>query len=164
MHLYRHLFPLRLGPATVACLAWLGTVRAAEPLTISGAWDQLRRANESLHASRAEVDRRAAERAATRSLAQPQIDLAVSQTWIADPITIDLDPIRAVILKLHSTVPPGAVPPFLLDVQNNSFFKGQATAFWPLYAGGRIQAAQRAGVAGEAEAGPMVQIILVRRR
>jgi outer membrane protein TolC len=56
------------------------------------------------------------------------------------------------MLKLHPTVPSAAVPPFLLDVQNNAFLKGQATAFWPLYTGGRISAAQRAGAAGEAEA------------
>lgn len=150
--MHRHLFPFRLGPAIVACLAGLCAARAAEPLTISDAWEQLRRANESLQAARAEVDRRAAERVATRSLSQPQVELSATQTWISDPISIDLDPVRAVMLKLHPTVPPGAVPPFLLDVQNNSFLKGQATAFWPLYAGGRIQAAQRAGAAGEAEA------------
>lgn len=138
----------------LASLAGVLDVARADPaLSLPDAWAQLRRANESLHAARAEVDRRGAERAATRSLAQPQIDLSLTQTWISDPITIDLDPVRAVILKLHPTVPAGAVPPFLLDVQNNSFLKGQATAVWPLYTGGRIQAAQRAGAAGEAEAG-----------
>jgi outer membrane protein TolC len=136
-----------------ACLVGAAGPALADPLTFPEAWTQLRRGHESLQAARAEIDRRAAERSATRSLSQPQIDLSVTQTWISDPITIDLDPIRAVILKLHPTVPAGAVPPFLLAVQNNQFLKGQATAFWPLYAGGRIQAAQRAGAAGEVEAG-----------
>ena len=148
----RNVLPVWSGLATAGLLGFLCAARAAEPLSISAAWERLQRANESLQASRAEVDRRTAERAATRSLAQPQIELTAAQTWISDPITIDLDPIRSVILKLHPTVPAGAVPPFLLDVQNNSFLKGQATAFWPLYAGGRIHAAQRAGAAGEAEA------------
>jgi outer membrane protein TolC len=150
MHLTTSLLR-RLG-AAAGLLGCLGAARAAGPLTLADAWEQVRRGNESLQASRAEIDRRVAERTATRSLSQPQIDLSAAQTWIADPITIDLDPIRSVILKLHPTVPSGAVPPFLLDVQSHSFLKGQATAFWPLYTGGRIQAAQRAGVAGEAEA------------
>lgn len=150
--MHRRLLLFRPLPA-LALLAGLAGSAPTAALTLPEAWTQLRRANEALQAARAEVDRRAAERSATRSLSQPQVDLSVAQTWISDPITIDLDPIRAVILKLHPTVPAGAVPPFLLGVQNNQFLKGQATAVWPLYAGGRIQAAQRAGAAGEAEAG-----------
>ncbi len=148
----RPAFRLQFGLMGAGLLGLVGVARAAGPLTIAEAWARLRQVNESLQASRAEVDRRAAESAATRSLSQPQVELAAAQTWIADRISIDLDPLRSVILNLHPTVPAGAVPPFLLDVQSNRFLKGQATAFWPLYTGGRIQAAQRAGAAAEAGA------------
>lgn len=127
-------------------------LRAAGPLTLADAWLQLQRTNPALQAARAEVDRRTAERAATRSLQQPQVDVSATQTWIDQPIVIDLDPIRQVMLKLHPTVPAAGIPPFLTTVQGDTFLKSQVSAVWPIYTGGRITAARRAGVAGEAEA------------
>lgn len=135
---------LLLGASPLVC--------AAGPLTFADAWQQLQRTNPALQAARAEVDRRSAERAATRSLQQPQVDLSATQTWIDQPIVIDLDPIRQMMLKLHPTVPAVGIPPFLTTVQGDTFLKSQVSAVWPIYTGGRITAARRAGVAGEAEA------------
>ncbi len=125
---------------------------SAGPLSFPDAWQRLQQTNPALQAARAEVERRTYEGAASRSLQQPQIDLGASQTWIDQPIVIDLDPIRQAMLKLHPTVPSAALSPFVTTVQGESFLKGQVTAVWPLYAGGRIHAAQRAAAASEAEA------------
>jgi len=139
----------------LAGLLMLGAFPAAltaGPLSFADAWQRLQQTNPALQAARTEVERRTAERTAARSLRQPQIDLTASQTWIDQPIVIDLDPIRQAMLKLHPTVPSVAIPPFVTTVQGETFLKSQLTAVWPLYAGGRIDAAQRAGLAGEAEA------------
>ena len=133
-------------------LGGLPAALTAGPLSFADAWQRLQQTNPALQAARAEVERRTAERTATRSLQQPQIDFVASQTWIDQPIVIDLDPIRQAMLQLHPTVPAAAIPPFITTIQSESFLRGQATAVWPLYAGGRIRAAQRAGVAGEDEA------------
>ncbi|WP_158277311.1 TolC family protein [Opitutus sp. ER46] len=140
--------PRVLLAATVALV--VSAVTAA-PLPFAEAWRQLQQRNPALQAARAERERRGHEQTATRSLLQPQIDLALTQTWIDEPIVLDLDPIRSAMLKLHPSISPATVPSFATPVQNNQFFKGQVTAMWPLYTGGRIQAARRAGEAGVAE-------------
>ena len=150
----RHIKNFALRLLRFAGLFLLGTtwMRATDSLSFAGAWQKLQQTNPALQAARTDVERRTAERTATRSLRQPQIDLSVAQTWIDQPVVIDLDPIRQAMLKLHPTVPAAAVPPFVTTVQSDAFLRGQVTAVWPLYAGGRIDAARRAGAAGEAEA------------
>lgn len=133
-------------------MAAASSLWAAEGLSFPDAWVRLQQSNPVLQAARAELERRGAEHVATRSLQQPQIDLSATQTWIDQPIVIDLDPIRRAMLALHPTVPGAAIPPFVTTVQGDSFLKGQVTAVLPLYAGGRIRAAQSAGDAVEAEA------------
>jgi outer membrane protein TolC len=143
----------RVRCAAVLAVSVASVVSASEEaLPFADAWQRLQQANPALQAARADVERRTAEYHATRSLFQPQIDLSASQTWIDRSITIDLDPIRQAMLTLHPGVPSAALPPFITTVQSDAFLKGQLTAVWPLYAGGRILAARRAGAAGEAEA------------
>lgn len=136
----------------LVCGSMPTVLQAGEPLSFPAAWQKLQQTNPALHAARSEVERRTAERTATRSLQQPQIDITATQTWIDQSIVIDLDPIRQAMLKLHPTVPGAAIPPFVTTVQGETFLKSQVTAVWPIYTGGRIRAAQRAGAAGEAEA------------
>lgn len=151
----RHMQPFSFRLHRLGGLLYLVTAAAgwaADPLSFADAWQRLQQSNPALQAARSEVERRTAEHHATRSLQQPQIDLAGAQTWIDQPIVIDLDPIRQVMLQLHPTVPSAALPPFVTTVQSATFLQGQVTAVLPLYAGGRIRAAQQAGAAGEAEA------------
>ena len=138
-----------IGVMGVTAASGLG---AAETLNFAAAWQRLQQHNPALQAARAELERRNAEHAATRSLQQPQIDLSVTQTWIDQPMVIDLDPIRRAMLILHPNVPAAAIPPFVATVQSDAFLKGRVTAVLPLYTGGRIRAARQAGAAGEAEA------------
>lgn len=148
-----HRMSRMLGCLAVAFAAiWGDPARGAEGLSFTEAWRRLQQANPALQAARAEVERKAAEHRATHSLSQPQVDIGATQTWIDRPIEIDLDPIRQAMLALHPAVPPAALPKFVTTVQSDAFVRGQVTAVWPLYTGGRITAGRRAGAAGEAEA------------
>lgn len=149
-----------------ACL-WLGmavgfsldaSVASETTLTFADAWQQARAANPKLAAARLETDRRGEERLAARSLYGPQVEVVGRYTVIDQPIVIDLDPIRGAMLGLHPSVPSTAIPSFIQPVQDEQFMQAQLTAVWPVYAGGRIRAAQRAAAAGvdEAEAGGRV--------
>jgi len=131
------------------------TVASETTLTFAEAWLQVRAANPELSAARLETDRRGKERQAARSLYGPQVEVVGRYTVIDEPIVIDLDPIRGAILALHPAVPSTAIPSFIQPVQDDHFLRAQLTAVWPVYAGGRIRAAQRAALAGvdEAEAG-----------
>ncbi len=145
-------FVRRLLPGLLAGLA-LGLGRAeGARLTIEAALEQLRSTNPALDASRLEIERRVEERQAARSLFGPQLEVTGRYTFIDQPIVIDLDPIRQAMLALHPTVPAAAIPSFVQRVQEDRFLRGQLTAIWPVYAGGRILAAQQAAGAGLAEA------------
>lgn len=144
---------LRLGLAVGLLIN--GDCVSATTLTFAEAWAQVSTANPELAAARLEIDQRAEERKAARSLYGPQVEVVARYTVIDQPIVIDLDPIRSAMLALHPTVPSAAVPSFIQPVQDEEFLRAQLTGVWPVYAGGRIRAAQRVAAAGveEAESG-----------
>jgi outer membrane protein TolC len=116
---------------------------AASALTYEEALARLNAANESLKAADAEVQQRVEERAAARSIYWPRIDLRAQATHLNDDIVIDLDPIRQVINALHR-LPDTYLPKFESTAQKQDFWLSQITAAWPVYTGGKAQAANRA--------------------
>lgn len=116
----------------------------AAGLSFPDAVQRLRARNEALAAARAEVTQRQEETGVAAGLAWPRLEANARYTRIDEPITIDLDPIRQVILTLHSNVPPAAVPPFTLDVQDDTFWKADLRLSWPVFTGGKIDAARDA--------------------
>lgn len=135
-----------------ASLAVNAALADESALTFSDAWQRVREDNPALAAARLETDRRGREQRAARSLYGPQVELVGRYTIIDEPIVIDLDPIRSALLSLHPAVPSAAIPSFVQPVQDEHFMRAQLTAVWPVYAGGRIRAAQEAATAGVAEA------------
>lgn len=117
------------------------TAREGEPLTFSEAVARVRARNEALAAGRDEVDQRAAERAAARGLRSPKVTLELRETFINKPIEIDASPL-----------------PLAYRVQEDQFMKGQLRAAWPVYTGGRIDAANAAAAAAENEAGSRLSL------
>jgi len=103
--------------------------------------------NQQLMAAAAREDARRQDRAAARGRRLPIVRLNARATRIDDPIVIELDAIRSAMLALHPTVPPGAVPPFESQVQDDRFFSADVDMTWPIYAGGAISAANRAAKA-----------------
>lgn len=123
-----------------------------EPLSFAQALERMRSAHEVLRAAGQEVEQRREEGQARKGLYWPKVELAGQFTRIDDPIEIDLDPIRKVILSLHPQVPPSRVPAFVEEVQGESFWKADVHATWPIYTGGKITAANRAADARVADA------------
>jgi outer membrane protein TolC len=107
----------------------------------------MNRNNEELLSAQEETDRRQEERLAAHGLYWPKIEAMGRYTRIDEPISIDLNGIRETILKLHPAVPAAAVPPFLLDVQDRSFWRAQIAMTWPVFTGGKIISANRAAAA-----------------
>ena len=155
---------LALGGMFVAPFARAGELSFAEALGM------LRQRNEALQAARAEVRQRQEEVDAAQGLAWPRLEASARYTRIDEPVVIDLDPIRQVILSLHSNVPAAAVPPFTLTVQDDTFWKADVKASWTLFTGGKIAAAQdaaraelRSAEAGERATGETLASELARR-
>ena len=128
------------GPATAADIA------------LPQARSRMRETHEALKAAGYEVREREAEVGAADALLWPKLEANALVTRIDGPIVIDLDPIRQVILALHPGVPAAAVPPFLLPVQDELFERVDVRLTWPLFTGGKIDAARSAADARKADA------------
>lgn len=129
----------------------LSEVCTAADMGFSEAMGLMKARNDALQAARMEENQRAHEQDAARGLYLPEIDLSGRYTRIDEPVTIDLDGIRqamgAVETALHGPVGAAVVsrvPPFRVEVQNDAYWKADVSLGWPIYAGGRIRAANRA--------------------
>jgi len=127
-------------------------VSADTGLTFTRALDDMLTRNESVQTARSEIRQKTYEAKAARGLDLPKITLTGRLTRIDDPIYLDLNPIREVILAMHPTVPSAMVPSFEETIQEDTFFKAQLNMIWPVYTGGKITAAKKAADAGTREA------------
>ncbi|MBK9966051.1 MAG: TolC family protein [Holophagales bacterium] len=112
----------------------------------------MRSSHEARKAAELEVREREAEAGAADALRWPKLEANARVTRMDGPIVIDLEPVRQVILALHPNVPAAAVPPFLLDVQDELFGRVDVRFSWPLFTGGKIDAARTAADARKADA------------
>jgi outer membrane protein TolC len=131
---------------TICLLMLLGVPleAGAEELSFDQALGRLREKNESLKAARMEEEQRKHEKAAAQGLYFPKVQFGTRYTRIDEPITIDLNDIRTVILGLHPLVPAEMVPSFEKPVQDDTFRRANVTASWPVFTGGQILATNRA--------------------
>ncbi|MBQ4494007.1 MAG: TolC family protein [Elusimicrobiaceae bacterium] len=127
-------------------------VNAAE-YSFEQAYERALIQDEELLASQKEVERFKASKNASRGLYLPKVSVEGRYTYIDEPITINLDPIRSAINPLYNFHIPGyTLPAFELEVQDDKFFKSQITASLPLYTGGKVSAANKASSANLEEA------------
>jgi outer membrane protein TolC len=136
-----------LLPIVLVLLLAAPAVAQPHPLPLAEALDEVMSGHESLQAAAAEIEAREREVRAARGLRWPRVELAARHTWIDTPIIIDLDPVRQAMLGLHPGVPPAALPPFILEVQSDQFWRAHLEAVWPVFTGGRVTAAGRAASA-----------------
>ena len=127
------------GTALAARLAALSlcspAAYAQERLSFGDALQRVRQHNESLMAGQDEVRQRESEKAAAAGLKVPKVELELRQYLLDSRISIPLDPI-----------------PLDYKVQNRQFTQGEVSVTWPVYTGGRIDAANRAAAAKQHEA------------
>ena len=139
--------PPGVNRATAVTAAATVTSSADSLLSFAEALEMLSTNNHQLRAAIHEEERREEEQKAARGLRWPRLDLEVLITAIDEPIVMDLDPIRDVILTLHPEVPPQLVPPFETTILDNQFSRALLTLNWPVYTGGKIKAANAAAAA-----------------
>ncbi|MFH1156923.1 MAG: TolC family protein [Pseudomonadota bacterium] len=126
-------------------------IAAGSDLTFAKALDSILTRNESMQTARAEIGQKEYEARAAMGLDLPKVTLSGRLTRVDDPIYLDLNPIRDVILAMHPTIPPAMVPSFQETIQDDTFFKTQLNMVWPVYTGGKITAAKKAADAGVRE-------------
>lgn len=130
------------GLLTLVAALVVGPV-AAEPLSFAAALVRLE-SHPTLEASQAQGRAATAVRDSARALRFPQVGLSGTYGRFSDPVELDLGELNAKIHELNPAIP--TIPNLVL--QPESFGFATATLAWPVFTGGRIDAAQRAGEAG----------------
>ena len=143
-----------VGLAAVMAAALLVTAtapaRAADPppgtpaaITYADALARMLAANETARAADEAVVERRDERSAMKGFYWPRVELHAQATHLNDDIVLDLNPIRDVISALHR-LPSSALPSFETTFQKQDFWLSSLTVTWPIYTGGKVQAANKA--------------------
>jgi hypothetical protein len=121
------------------CLLLISPLQSSgEEMNFPEALKRLNDRSDALKAARQETEQRKYEKAAAQGLYFPRVQFGMKYTQIDDPIVIDLNDIRSVIMKLHPAVPSNGIPSFELTVQDDKFLKGNINAVWPVFTGGQI--------------------------
>ena len=132
----------------IACALTLGPTAAAvaqTPLTFGDALAVAQRANDQLRAAAAHLDGARESQAAERGLRFPTVTALGGYMHMNDRLFVDLDALKPVLSALNPSVP---IPHLEATVLENDPYRVGVTAHWTVYAGGRIDAANRAAHAG----------------
>lgn len=131
-------------------LVMLGSTAHAQSMSFTDAWRRVMSQDEGLAAEQRGVERAMHQREAAKAMYLPKVDLTANYTHLADPISMDLmdlNPIAshpefaqllAPLLQAFKLSPSDFVTP--LTKQN--VVTSSVKLLWPLFAGGRIDAAQ----------------------
>lgn len=138
------------------------------------AWTRVRETHEGIRAERQALERVKYIRKATRALRRPSIKLNASYTHLSDPVQLnilDFKPLSSIgdsqlgqILRdllADLGISPGDINrAFTTDLTEQDVFFSNVMALWPVYVGGRIDAAQGIREAQIREAEQMIDLKL----
>ena len=113
-------------------------------ITIKNAWQKVLQVDEGLKASKMEVEHSYQLKKAARSMYLPDLSLSGSYTRIEKELAIEGD------IDLSSIGIPISVP-YNLPLQDQDIFIANLSLLWPIYTGGKIDAAQDMYAAQEQE-------------
>ncbi|MGL5292922.1 MAG: TolC family protein [Aeromonas sp.] len=124
----------------------LGSAQA-QTISFGQAWTRVIEQDQGLAAEQAGVDRAKQLREAAKAMYLPKVDLGANYTHLADPISLDLldlNPIanqQNLVLGLGNLLGVGAAD-FVTPLTKQNVVTSSVKLLWPLFAGGRIDAAQ----------------------
>ncbi len=168
-----------MHPATLLALLLLlqaGTALPAhgQELSFAEAWARVRESHEGLRARQSAAERARHEQEAAGALKRPSLKLAATYTHLSDPVSLnllDLNPMPALaeselgqllgeLLAQLGITPDQVNRAFTTDFSKQDILYSNVVAAWPLYAGGRIDAAQGIQRARTEEADRQVELEL----
>jgi len=145
-------------------------VQTAIPVTFTDAYQQMHRNSHVLKQVGFEIKEKEADKKAAFGLRAPRVFVTATAVQMADPITLDLTPVRDAINPLYSFSAAMSSSSDLRAtiqktqaalnaanwnsmIQEKQFASVNANFVWPLYTGGKINAANKASQINEEEAG-----------
>ena len=159
---------------TLLVLCSTASFARAQVLTFDETWTRIRETHEGIRAERQALERVKNMREAARALKRPSITINATYTHLSDPVQLnilDLEPLNSLsqsqLGQLISELLSGlgvssddVNRAFTTDFTEQDVFFSNLTAMWPVYAGGRIDAAQEIREAQIREAEQLVDLKL----
>lgn len=152
----------RVGATLLCCYAWGAPM--ALPVSFAEAWSRVLQQDDGLAAERAGVERAESLREAAKAMYLPKIDVGANFTRLDDPVELDmlaLNPVRGLsqsalggaLINLM-----GGASAFVTPLTEKNVVTSSVKALWPLFTGGRIDAAQDIRAAQVDEAKEMLAV------
>jgi len=110
-------------------------------VTIEDAWQSVKDKNDGLKANGSDVKRSELKKSSAKSMYLPSITLTGSYTHLNDSMSIDISDISSNLNPILSSIGAKAIPNEL-DLSKQDVFLADLHVLWPLYTGGKIDAAQ----------------------
>ena len=108
-------------------------------MSIEEAWRSLESKNSGLEASKKDYEAAKLKRESAKSMYLPSISLSANYTHLDKPIDFDTSKIAALVDAIPLSLPPF---PSTMDLSKEDIFLADLQLLWPLYTGGKIDAAQ----------------------
>jgi len=140
----------------VLMLSLFASQTRAQVLTFEEAWARVEETHEGIRAEHQALERVKNQRESARALKRPSIKLNASYTHLSDPVQLnilDLEPLASVgnsqlgqilaeLLEGIGISPGDVNRAFTTDFTEQDVLFSNLMALWPIYAGGRVDAAQ----------------------
>ena len=128
-------------------LSLLATLLLAD-MSVKSAWESVELKNSGVKAIGDDISRAELKKESAKSLYLPSISVTGSYTHLSKPVNVDTADISALLASLPVPLPF----PTELDLTKQDIFLADLNVLWPLYTGGKINAAQDIYAAGVNEA------------
>ena len=107
-------------------------------MSIKKAWSNVELHSESLKAEENDISRAKLKADSAKSMYLPSVSITGSYTHLSDPINIDTTGLASLLSSLPLPLPF----PSQIDLSEQNVFLADLHVLWPLYTGGKIDAAQ----------------------
>jgi len=135
---------LILKGLSISLLLINSTVSSAQELSLKQAHDLMVSSNGDLRASHYESEAAAEEAKAMKGLRYPSVGVLANYMLLNQDVAVDLNPMQDIIGGILGGLPEGGLGDWNFTLQERNFGLAAANVTWPIFAGGKINAANKA--------------------
>ena len=121
---------------------FLLTLSLFSDMSIQEAWQKAELTNEGIKASSSDVTRAELKKSSAESMYLPSVTITGSYTHLSEPVNIDISDFSNKANQILGALGATSRVPSELDLSDQDVFLADLQVLWPLYVGGKIDAAQ----------------------
>lgn len=126
----------------VIILFFLLTLSLLADISIEEAWSRTQNSDEGMKASSSDVTGAELKKSSAKSMYLPSVSITGSYTHLSEPVNIDISDFSNEANKILGGLGASSRLPNELDLSKQDVFLADLHLLWPLYVGGKIDAAQ----------------------